>query len=70
MMRMMRADERYPTASAGSANCTRWSLKFSVGFTYVREGIQPSQVTMARMMTMPSQNEGMESPARLITRRT
>ena len=43
MMRMMRADERYPTASAGSANCTRWSLKFSVGFTYVREGIQPSQ---------------------------
>ena len=34
----------------------------------VTGGIHPSQATRLKMMTMPSQNEGMLSPARLNTR--
>ena len=62
MMRMIRADERYPTASAGRRNWTAWSRKFSVGPTYVMGGIQPSQATHARMITIPSQKDGIERP--------
>ncbi len=67
---MIRAEDRYPTAIAGRMNWIACSLKFSLAGTYVIGGIQPIHATRARMMTMPSQKDGMESPARLTTRST
>ena len=44
-------------------NCTTCNLKSSVGPTYVMGGIQPSHEASTRMITMPSQNDGIERPA-------
>ena len=63
VIRVISAEERYPTASAGRRNWTRCTLKFSAGDTYVIGGIHPIHATTIRMMTMPSQNDGIERPA-------
>ena len=68
VIRMMSAEERYPTAAAGTMNCHRFARRSSSGETYVIGGIHPSWRTKSRITTMPSQNDGIDRPASDTTR--
>ena len=67
VIRMMSAELRYPTASAGSRNWARLARRSSNGETCHRR-IQPIERTSRRITIIASQNDGMDRPASDTTR--